>query len=497
LPAGLGGTIAIGYPPEAVFGRVDGIFRRNITLILVGAACALVAAWFFANLAIVAPVRLVVAAARRLAAGDLEVRTGVTDGRGELGELQQAFDEMASSLEAQQEHIRRNEERLRQMEKMDAIGRLAGGIAHDFNNLLTAIIGFGQLVEDELEDELPEAASRRRTYLKEIIRAGERAAELTGQLLIFSRKKVANTELVDLNALVQEMGNLLRRVIGEDVALATVLAPQLGPVRADPAQIEQIVLNLATNARDAMPTGGKLTIETGRVDLDPAFVRSHPGAQPGPHVQLVVSDTGMGMDRETQARIFEPFFTTKPMGQGTGLGLATVFGVVREAGGSVWVYSEPGRGTTFKVYLPLADEPVQTQAEAIVDLPAGVGTVLLVEDDEVVRVLARTVLEARGYRVLEAGDGDEAQRQYDGNPDGIDLLITDLVLPGRSGREIAEALQRSCPTMRVLYMSGYTDDTVVRHGLLQGEINYLEKPFTPAALARKAAAVLASPDEKA
>jgi signal transduction histidine kinase len=446
------------------------------------AMIALIGAWLFASLHILRPIDLAVLASQRLAAGDLSARTGAsaTAHRGEIGQLLLALDEMAAALE-------RSQERMRQMEKMDAIGRLAGGISHDFNNLLTAIIGFGELLKTRLAGVEPE-----QTYVSEMVRAGERAGDLTRQLLIFSRKTLARTELVDLNLVVQEMGNLLRRLIGEDVAQVTVLTPDIGPVRADPAQIEQIILNLATNARDAMPNGGKLTIETARVTLDPAFVSGHPGARPGPQIMLAVTDTGMGMDRETQARIFEPFFTTKPAGQGTGLGLATVFAIVQAAEGSVWVYSEPGQGTSFKIYLPQADdvEAAGGPEEASADIPTGIGTVLLVEDEPAVRTLAQTVLEFLGYVVLVASGAEEALRHGAEHPDGIDLLLTDLVLPGRSGQEIAEELSRICSGIRVLYMSGYTDDSVVRHGLLQGEMDYLEKPFTPAALARKVAEVL-------
>jgi len=489
-PAGLDGFVAVGYLPETVFGEVDTIFIRNLVLMMVTVLCGLVAAWIFIDWAIVKPVQILGRTAHRLAAGDLQARPGARRAPGELGQLQQAFDEMAAALEVHQEHIRRTEERLRQSEKMEAVGRLAGGIAHDFNNLLTAIIGFSTLLQDRLAGAEPE-----HTYLDEIAKAGERAAQLTNQLLIFSRQQVVRAELVDLNDVVRDMGNLLRRVIGEDVRLDTVLAPRLDRVRADPTQISQVILNLAVNARDAMPAGGRLTIETAPVILDQAYADVHPDVRPGPHVMLAVSDTGTGMDRETQAHIFEPFFTTKELGKGTGLGLATVFGVVQQAGGSLWVYSEVGHGTTFKIYLPTAEEntgdiPVAPEASAA--LPTGSATVLLVEDESAVRTLARTTLESLGYTVLEADGGEQALRHCATHAGGIDILVTDLVLPGQNGREIAEQVCRLHPTARVLYMSGYTDDTIVRHGVLKGDVDYLAKPFPPAALARKVAEVLGS-----
>jgi signal transduction histidine kinase len=482
VPDGASGHLALGYDPDVVFGEVDRILLRGLGAMAVVAALVLAGAWLFASRLILEPVHAVVEAAGRLAGGERSARTVGPYAQGELGALQHAFDDMASALQ-------HNEERITQMEKMEVIGQLAGGIAHDFNNLLTAVIGFGQMLEDDVGDVEPQ-----RTYLAEIVRAGERATALTGQLLAFSRKAPVRSELVDLNQTVTHMENLLARVLGEDVRVAISLAPNLGLVRADPSQMEQIVLNLAANARDAMPTGGQLTIETGEVELDAVAAATHPGARAGRHVMLAVTDTGVGMNRETQARIFEPFFTTKPVGKGTGLGLATVFGIVQQAGGSIWVYSEPSHGTTFRIYLPLAS-PVgeaSPSPEETGPLIAGSGRILLVEDEAAVRLLARTVLTSCGYQVLEASNAEQAMDIARHFTKPVDLVLTDLVLPGRSGRQLAETLVATRLARRVLYMSGFTDDTVIRHGLLQGEIMLLEKPFTPHALAAKVAAAMAT-----
>src|SRR5262245_9567917 len=381
---------------------------------------------------------------------------------------------------------KRLEGQYRQAQKMEAVGRLAGGIAHDFNNLLTVIAGYG----DVLLELLPKGHSAR-DLLAEVTRAGERAAALTRQLLAFSRQQILAPRVLDLNAVVLDMGRLLRRLIGEDVDLATVAAPWLWPVKADAGQLEQVLANLAVNARDAMPTGGKLTIETRNVELDDAYVRLHTDARPGPHVLLSVSDTGVGMDEATRAHIFEPFFTTKGE-HGTGLGLAMVYGIVRQSGGHVEVYSEAGHGTTFKVYLPRCEE---TEAPAPVSrrpgtMPSGTATVLLVEDEDAVPSLTRHVLAACGYTVLEARDGAEAMLTAERHGGRIDLLLTDVVMPRMGGREVAERLQGLYPGMRVLFMSGYTDDAVVRHGILEKQVPFLQKPFTPAALAQKVREVL-------
>jgi PAS domain S-box-containing protein len=381
----------------------------------------------------------------------------------------------------------RLEGQLRQSQKMEAVGRLAGGVAHDFNNLLTVINGYGELLLDRLAPGDPA-----RELMREMTRAGERATSLTRQLLTFSRQQAVEHSVLDLNAVVADVTKMLRRLIGEDIELANVPAPALGSVRADPGQLEQILINLAVNARDAMPQGGRLTIETGIVELDDAYARSHPDVRPGPYALLAVSDTGTGMDEQTRSHIFEPFFTTKEAGKGTGLGLAVVHGIVRQAGGHVEVYSEPGRGSTFKVYLPRAEEAPRP-ARPTGDLPrntSGTETVLLVEDAEMVRLVARHALQIGGYTVLEASDGEAALRVAEGHAGRIDLLLTDVVMPRMGGRELAERLTRARPGLRVLYLSGYTDEAVVRHGLLEADAAFLQKPFSPASLAAKVRAVL-------
>jgi len=378
------------------------------------------------------------------------------------------------------------EEQLRQAQKMDAIGRLAGGVAHDFNNLLTAIIGYADLIEADLG-----AASPHTEDVREIRLAADRAAVLTRQLLAFSRQQVLAPRVMDLNETVSGMRNMLRRLIGEDIELIVQSAPELGHVRADPGQMEQVVLNLALNARDAMPRGGRLIIETANVELDEEYARGHLGGSAGPHVMLAVTDTGVGMDAVTRARIFEPFFTTKEKGKGTGLGLATVYGIVRQSGGSIWVYSEPGAGTIFKVYFPRSFDVATPAVGALQRAEAdGTETVLVVEDDDAVRTLARRGLEGYGYRVIEARNPGEAVAVSERHVGSIHLLVTDVVMPGQYGPELAQALRRERPELRVLYMSGYTDNAIAHQGLLEAGSAFLEKPFTPGNLAAKVRATL-------
>jgi len=385
------------------------------------------------------------------------------------------------------EELSATQDQLTQARKMEAVGRLAGGVAHDFNNLLTVMIGRSQLLLRRLGTEDPT-----RPDIELMEQTAARAADLTRQLLAFSRKQVLRPAVLDLNAVLSNLGEMLRRLIGEDIALVTALAPALGSVKADPSQIEQILMNLAANARDAMPHGGRLTLETANVDLDAAYTRRHVGVHVGPHVMLAVSDTGIGMDSETLARIFEPFFTTKGPGQGTGMGLATVYGVVEQSGGHIWVSSEPGRGTTFKIYLPRVDEAIEPLAAepGLAELARGHETILVVEDEPAVRALARDVLRAQGYAVLEAQHGREALRISEQHAGRIDLLLTDVVMPEMSGRELAGRLAALRPTTPVIYMSGYTDTAVVHHGVLDPGTTFLQKPLTPHALARKVRQVL-------
>jgi PAS domain S-box-containing protein len=372
------------------------------------------------------------------------------------------------------------EKQLRQAQKMEAIGKLSGGIAHDFNNLLSVIIGYSEIIEESLPESDP-------LYKKfaQIKKAGQSAASLTRQLLAFSRQQVLEPKILDMNAIVFSVEKMLRRLIGEHIALHTSLDPKLGRVKADQGQMEQVILNLVVNARDAMPQGGRLTIETANVDLDEDYSRRHVPQQPGPYVRLTVSDTGIGMDAQTQSHIFEPFFTTKDIGKGTGLGLSTVYGVVRQSKGHIWVYSEPGLGTAFKIYLPLTSETVSLEKPIadLVDPFHGTETILLVEDDESVRELARTLLEDGGYAVLEADRPERATeiaRQHSGP---IHLLLTDVIMPGINGPALARNLALLRPEMRVLYMSGYTGFTHPK--ILDSEAPHLSKPFTRETLLRK------------
>ena len=377
------------------------------------------------------------------------------------------------------------ENQFRQAQKMEAVGRLAAGVAHDFNNLLTIIIGYSDVMLDRFVSGDP-----MRAYMTEIKGAGERAVGLTRQLLAFSRQQVLAAQLLDLNTLVANLTKMLKRLIGEDIDLVFNVGPSPATVKADPGQIEQVLMNLAVNSRDAMPRGGKLTIETSHVQVDEAYSSTHFSIPAGPYAVLVVSDTGCGMDKDTQAHMFEPFFTTKEQGKGTGLGLATVYGIVKQSGGYIWAYSEPGAGTTFKIYLPAVTGALHAAQESAV--PAGGSeTVLLVEDDAGLRELARLILVARGgYKVLESTGGKEARlfaEQYKGT---IHLLLTDVVMPGMGGRELSEELATLRPEMKILYMSGYTDDTVLRHGVLEEGMAFLQKPFTAESLLRKVRDVL-------
>ena len=387
---------------------------------------------------------------------------------------------------------RRMEQQLRQSQKMEAIGQLAGGVAHDFNNLLTAILGYSDLLATEVGQKSPLLDS-----IDEIRKAGQRAAALTGQLLAFSRRQILEPKVLDLNALVANLEKMLRRLIGEDVRLITVLDRVIGRVRADAGQIEQVILNLAVNARDAMPKGGLLTIATQDVDLDEAYARNHVTVRPGSYVMLAVTDTGEGMSTETKSHLFEPFFTTKGQGKGTGLGLPTVYGIVEQSGGYVWVSSEVGRGTAFKVYLPRVAAELEVRKIGIAKAPAGgAETILLVEDEQSVRALIRKLLVRNGYTVLDAGGGQEALETALRHTGPIDLLLTDVVMPEMGGSELAGRIRSLRSEIKVLFISGYTDDVIVRQGLVAEALSFLQKPFTPNALALKVRQVLDAPESQ-
>jgi two-component system cell cycle sensor histidine kinase/response regulator CckA len=379
------------------------------------------------------------------------------------------------------------EDQLFKAQRMEAVGILAGGVAHDFNNLLTAIMGYGEIMMLGLRQEDPFFP-----YIEEIIKAANRGGKLTHQLLAFSRKQILQPRVVNLNDVVKDMDGMLRRLIGEDIDLLAAIDQHLGFIQADPGQIEQIIMNLAINARDAMPKGGKLTIETANVFLDQPYARSHMEVLPGPYVMLAMSDNGLGMDAGTIARIYEPFFTTKEEGKGTGLGLATVYGIVKQSGGHIWVYSEPGQGTTFKIYLPRVEQgDVEVEVKATAPTPLeGTETILVVEDDAALRELISTALRKYGFSVLEAGHGGEALLICENEKASIHLMLTDVVMPQISGRALAERLAGFHPEMKVLFMSGYTGDAIVHHGVLDSGLNFIQKPFKILSLIEKVREVL-------
>jgi two-component system cell cycle sensor histidine kinase/response regulator CckA len=378
------------------------------------------------------------------------------------------------------------ESQFRQAQKMEAIGRLAGGVAHDFNNILTAITGYSEITLLDLRRDDPLRAN-----IEEVLKASERAASLTQQLLTFSSKQILQPRKINLNDTITDMHGMLQRLIGEDIDLSLVLDPEMGTVIADPGQVEQIILNLVVNARDAMPQGGKITMETGNFLLDETYAQRHLEVTPGAYSMLALSDNGLGMDGETQAQIFEPFFTTKPRGKGTGLGLAMVYGIIKQSGGHIWVYSEPGQGTTIKVYLPRVDAAVEPAiVEEPTELPFGKETILIVEDEDALRALISRSLKKFGYQVLEARHGGDALLICEQAQEPIHLMLVDVVLPQISGPGIAARLASLQPEMKVLFMSGYTENAIVRHGVLDQRVPFLPKPFKPVAMVRKVREVL-------
>jgi len=384
---------------------------------------------------------------------------------------------------------KRLEEQLREAQKMEAVGRLAGGVAHDFNNLLTVIGGYAELLLEKLDP-----ADPRREAAREILQASQRAAQLARQLLAFGRRQVLQPRVLGLNDLVLGTDRLLRRAVGEHIAVELALSPHAGNVRADPTQIEQVLLNLALNARDAMPEGGRLTIATASVDLTAGTILADAPVPPGPYAVLSVTDTGCGMDEATSGRIFEPFFTTKPVGHGAGLGLAVVYGIVRQHGGAIEVDSAPGKGSTFRVYLPRVEEPVTPLGKVTLDgKPHGNETLLLLEDEDGVRTMTRRALESLGYTVLEAATPSAAQQICQNYPGPIHMLITDVILPEMSGRRVAEIALQWRPGMKVLFLSGYSDGEIERAGVLQAGLNFLAKPFSLESLARKIRDALDAP----
>lgn len=527
--AGTPWLILIEFPDDVVLKPVSGYLKRvliiGVFLFVMGVTVA-----FVLSRNITGPLYELTAGATAVSRGDHSRRVNLNQ-KDEFGQLAAAFNAMVDKLRGSQRELERKvqertaqledanhqlellsesnaekrsvaekeradalealqntEKQLVQSQKLEAVGRLAGGISHDFNNLLTVILGYTDISKRNLKEGDPLLRN-----LDEIGKASERAASLTRQLLAFSRKQVMQPKVFDMNTTINDLRKMLRRMIGEDIDLLVNSQTDLGNIKADPGQIEQVIMNLVVNARDAMPRGGKLSIETSNVYLDESYARDHVAVDAGEYVMLAISDTGCGMDEETRQQIFEPFFTTKESGKGTGLGLSMVYGIVKQSGGNIWVYSEEGRGTTFKIYFPrvTAEAEEYKRSNGVIEAPQGSETILLVEDAALVRTLARQVLETAGYRVLEAASAEAALKLCETiNGTRIDLVLTDVVMPGMSGNDMSKILLAKRPDMPVLYMSGYTDEAIVQHGMLEAGINFLQKPFSPGALALKVREVL-------
>jgi PAS domain S-box-containing protein len=409
------------------------------------------------------------------------------DSNGEISGLLGTYMDITERKSAEAEHAALDQQ-LRQAQKMETVGQLAGGVAHDFNNILTGISGYTELALEQLD-----TASPMREDLAEVLRLSKRAAELTRQLLAFSRRQTLQPQIININDMVADTTKMLKRVLGENIDLQFAPAPDLGNVRADPMQLEQVLMNLAINARDAMPAGGKLTIETANVELDAEYAASHISVVPGRYVMMAVSDTGHGMDAATRSRLFEPFFTTKDKSKGTGLGLATAYGIVKQHGGHIWVYSEPGKGATFKIYLPRVEEAASVLKPPVEpSMTRGEETILIVEDEPAVGAIAERALKARGYTVLIARSAEEAEGLFSEHHERISLLLTDVVLPGINGPKLYERLRTRDPSLKVLYMSGHTGNATVHQGVLDAGAAFMQKPFTLEMIARKVRQVLDS-----
>ncbi|MBI4567884.1 MAG: response regulator [Planctomycetes bacterium] len=522
---------AITTPAAAVYAPVERHLARNLLWLALATAVALAVVTLLGEILVTRPARALQRAAERLGRGDFSARSGVQAAGGEFGVLACSFDAMAREIENRQresarlvaqledcnadmgadlaarkraeEELRATQAQLVQAQKMEAVGRLAGGIAHDFNNFLTVISGYGQLLAAGVPKDNPAAH-----HVREILQAGERAASLTRQLLAFSRRQILRPAVIDLNQVIGAMNDMITRLIGEDLTLRMRLAPGLWPVLADPGQVEQVILNLGVNARDAMPEGGEIFIETRNAHFDATFRRPEVQVKPGDYAEFVVRDTGLGMTDEVKHHLFEPFFTTKPVGKGTGLGLSTVYGIVKQSGGYIWIDSQAGTGTTVTVVLPRVAAPLPQPAPPSASAPGtvsaappsetdkpprGDGTILLVEDDDAVRVMVEEVLGEGGYGVLTARDGQEALTLLRNAAGPVRLLLTDVVMPGMTGVELLQRASSIRPDLRALLVSGYTDQSLRERGEIDPSVAFLHKPFSPDALLRKVREVLASP----